>query len=238
MALSLRAPSGATIRDVEQEIETLLESLSTYTSAWPAEKASSLLLDLQRRLAPANLRASAQLEEDGRKKRSTAADSCWNFSSGEIVLFYESAEQALPKLSAVEPPTLAQAPAAREDAAMIAESASAETELRQCCEALSEAEKAGKQFIALKWFRDLALAGHSYHWAKSADGRQRVLTQAIDSGAILIKRIPNPRSPMHPTTTVTLNRESSAVKLPSRFNPIIIGGEPGSITLLRDRGDY
>jgi hypothetical protein len=111
-------------------------------------------------------------------------------------------------------------------------------QIQQCCEALAEAEKAGKAFIALKWFRDSDLIMKKYAWGDSLAQRQAVLTQAIELGAIQTSSIPNPKAPQHPTTTVKLNRESKyAAAVAPRYQPIRPrGGESASEILLRDRG--
>ncbi len=94
-------------------------------------------------------------------------------------------------------------------------------QIQQCCEALAEAEKAGKAFIALKWFRDVHLAGRDHPWAVTPGLRQAVLAKAIEEGAILTSQIPNPKAPQHPTTTIKLNRESSyAQSVAPRYQPI------------------
>jgi hypothetical protein len=113
-------------------------------------------------------------------------------------------------------------------------------QIQQCCEALAEVEKAGKAFIALKWFRDQGLTSHGYSWAESLACRQAVLTKAIEEGAILTTQIPNPRAPQHPTTTVKLNRESEhALSVPPRYQPIRAkGGASASEIILRDRGRF
>jgi hypothetical protein len=234
--------SGPTIRDLELDIEQVLDRVRLTSGSTTQKECLDILTQLREVLAPFNFRPVVQLEEDGRKKRSTAGAENWKFKTGEIKIYYEPAsnseilpEVTTPKISlggtVIPIPTASSAINEEETAA-------SKIAVQQCCEALAEAEKPGKQFIALKWFRDLALAALPYQWAKSADSRQRVLSEAIDAGAILVKKIPNPKSPMHPTTTVSLNRGSSAVSIPSRFNPVPIKGEPASATLLRDRGNY
>jgi hypothetical protein len=113
-----------------------------------------------------------------------------------------------------------------------------ESEIQQLCAALAEAEKAGKSFISLKWFRDNDLTDRGYTWADSIGYRQAVLTKAIEVGAILTTSIPNPKAPQHPTTTIRLNRESKyAQAVAPRFQPIQLRGEGPSASelLLRDR---
>ena len=113
-------------------------------------------------------------------------------------------------------------------------------QIQQCCEALAEAEKAGKAFIALKWFRDSEMLTPGYDWASSLDYRQAVLGKAIEVGAIVTSPIPNPKAPQHPTTTIKLNRESSyAQSIAPRYQPIRArGGASASEIVLRDRGRF
>jgi hypothetical protein len=230
----------ATISDIEQIIASALEALrpaplsQNITSAFPY-------------LLPSGMRLRVQLEEDGRKKRSTAAASNWNPETGEIVLYYERADPASKSNLADAPqsgPTssgLAPSERAQRFANQDLQNADAPEvtplQIQQCCEALAEAEKAGKAFIALKWFRDSGLTG-GYAWADSLAHRQAVIAKAIEVGAILTAPIPNPKAPQHPTTTVKLNRESEYARtVTRRFQPIRPrGGEAASEIILRDRG--
>jgi hypothetical protein len=113
-------------------------------------------------------------------------------------------------------------------------------QLNQCCEALAEAEKAGKPFIALKWFRDTALMSLGHDWTLSLAHRQAVIAEAIEVGAITTSSIPNPKAPQHATTTIKLNRESSYAKtVAPRYQPIrAVGGASASEIVLRDRGRF
>ncbi len=231
--VSTAVPLGLpTIREREERMERALDLLRSTSDSTPPSDALEILSELRMLFAPSGYRPTVQLEEEGRKKRATAAESNWRFERGEIVIFHETVSglELVPTPNSEIPPS--------SPAAIIA-SPVGDEDVRQCCEALAEAEKAGKQFIGYKWFRDLALAGLRYRWAATAEGRARVLKEAIDRGAIETRKIPNPTAPMHPTTTVRLvPRELSPVKLKSRFNPVPIKGEPASVTLLRDRGSY
>ena len=195
-----------TVRDIEQSIAEVFDKIRESKSTLTPDQALVIVNDIRNYLVPSNLRIVVQLEEDGRKKRSTASAKSWRFETGEIVLFFEpeaaaltSPQAATPKPSPVADVVEMPAPAVPSS---IETPSSAKLEVQQCCEALAHAEKEGKQFIALKWFRDLVLAGLPYAWATSPGERQRVLSAAVDSGAILLKKIPNPRSPMHPTITL------------------------------------
>lgn len=105
---------------------------------------------------------------------------------------------------------------------------------------LDRAEYApGHTFVAIKWFRDQALAreGMSRLEADAA------LTQAIDEGLALTAKINNPKNPTFQTTTIRLNRSDPRVaKLLAgagpalrRFEPIDLGGASLSEVILRER---
>lgn len=245
MSLTMKK-SPSTIREIELAIESGLEQLRNV----PLNEQISLAL---RYLVPPGRKVNVQLEEDGRKKRSTAAASNWSPELGEVVIYSEPLDSGADALKEPPPnltpltrgvesaapqplklsPTLLPLPSTAPEANLLNITS---LQVQQCCEALAEAEKAGKLFIALKWFRDEALPSHNFDWTASADTRQRVLAAAIEGGAVQTKRIPNPKSALHPTTTISLSREIASRTLPSRFNPIPIAGEPVSETILRDRG--
>jgi hypothetical protein len=213
----------STINDVENTIQEGLEALR---NAPLSDKITAAL----HFLAPEGFTPVIQLEEDGRKKRNTAAASNWSPENGEILIYFE------PKAGAarLDDSRMLKSPV---PSLMAAEQADVSPdEVRQCCEALAEAEKAGKLFVALTWFRDKDLPKHHFPWTASADSRQKVLARAIESGAIILKKIPNPKSDF-PTTTVSLNRsgERQQVVTP-RFRPVPVRGESVSATIMRERG--
>lgn len=247
MPLNIRT-QPSTINDIEQTLQIGLEALR---DAPLNEQIASAL----KFLVPPGYKPIAQLEEDGRKKRSTAAASNWTPETGEIVIYFEplnKREDAPAQLSAsplrhgrhTEPltsrtiaPSVAAAPV---PSGGLETSPSDVTplQIQECCEALAEAEKAGKLFIAFKWFRDDALPAYKFGWTASAETRQRVLSKAIEMGAVQTKPIRNPKSPEHPTTTIFLNRSEASRFVTSRFHPIPVHGEPVSSTILRDRGSF
>jgi len=247
-----------TIRDIEQIVQNGLEALRN-------APLNDRITDALKFLTPPGYRPVAQLEEDGRKKRSTAAASNWNPETGEIVIYFERTDAAPAEVSvlrfsgashssashSVNEPQSGVTSSGFLTVERVQRMASGDAQgadsqevtplqIQQCCETLAEAEKAGKAFIALKWFRDNALTGPGYMWADSLAYRQAVVTKAIELGAILTSSIPNPKAPQHPTTTVKLNRESKyAQAVAPRFQPIRPrGGELASEILLRDRGRF
>ena len=224
------------IAEVESAAASLLEALRTL----PLNSEQSQIRDF---LFPDGMTLVVQLEEDGRKKRSSAAAWNWNPKSGEIRIFLEPAtgstvisepEISAPPLAVKEQPPVANL-SANAQSTLIDKDAVTPDEVIQCCQALDSAEKSNRQFIALKWFRDIFLPTVDFVWARSSHRRQRVLSQAIDMGRIQAKKIANPKSTF-PTMTVTLDRTMPIPGIGSRFQPIIVRGEPVSTTLLRDRG--
>jgi len=110
--------------------------------------------------------------------------------------------------------------------------------------ALDRAEsRPGYHFVALKWFRDAALLEEAFPWAQSDPARREVLRDAIEKRLILTGRIPNPRAPQFPVTSIRLNRllpEVQAILGTSGpagedFHPVEIRGESLSTTILRER---
>jgi hypothetical protein len=237
-----------TINDREHELESAIEAVQHLTSRTSQDELQSVIARLRELLFPVGYKVRVQLEEDGRKKRSNADASYWSFHSGEMVMFYEPntdsgieeqmsvTPQTPPTPLHVVPASQSVGPSQNEAAIDLKLNVVQEDDIQRCVDALDEAEKLGKQFIAYKWFRDLVLAGLPYSWARDAEQRQQVLSAAVESGRISIQKIPNPRQPMFPTTTLSINRTGSAAGVKSRFRPIQVIGEPVSATLLRDRG--
>lgn len=101
----------------------------------------------------------------------------------------------------------------------------------------------GYKFVALKFFRDRALVQEGFTWAVSDEARRAVLHEAISQRLMLTSRVPNPRDPQFPVTTIRLNRQMQQVCAvlgtnstgERKFVPVSIRGEPLSTTVLRNR---
>ncbi len=110
--------------------------------------------------------------------------------------------------------------------------------IRELCATLAEAERGGHAFIALKWFRDSFLPRKSFGWNQNAESRQLILAEAILRGVVMTNKIPNPKTPAYPTTTIRLNRaEAGVVEESQRFKPVLVQGEAMTATLDDDRGN-
>jgi len=147
-------------------------------------------------LAPRGYRPVVELQEDGRSMRRHDAATEWTPEFGEIRIYFEPATDAeLSAASDIEPGDLGE----YDEAAMT----------RELLEALEQAEKTpGHTFVAIKWFRDTFLPSRGYAWTQRQERRHLVLSKAIEDGIVLTSRIPNPRAPLHPTTTIRLRREN------------------------------
>lgn len=166
-----------------------------------------------------------QFFEGGRKKRKDASIENWSAAKGEIRISFA------PGADAKSTPALAQAPVAPKTPP-----GGISKDMEDLIAALQEAETApGRSFVALKWFRDEILPARM---PQSSPGqRQALITQAIQEGWILTGKVPNPKAPLYPTTSIRLNRQKLAGGGPAaRFHPVPIAGEPLSATILKDRG--
>jgi hypothetical protein len=110
--------------------------------------------------------------------------------------------------------------------------------IRELCATLAEAERGGHAFIALKWFRDSFLPRKAFSWNQHPESRQLILAEAIQRGVVLTSKIPNPKTPAYPTTTIRLNRAEAGVpEEAQRFRPVAVHGESISDSLDDDRGN-
>ena len=198
---------------------------------------------------PYQLRVSL-LDANGRKKRSNASANNWSPASGRIEMRFEPApEQA----KIVSPENSPGNSIAKPRLKGFSESSSGpnavgvplEIEVR-LLKALDRAESTpGWTFVSLKKFRDEVLSAEPFapsafqpsdvHW-------QEAIQRAIEKRWILVGKVPNPRSPQFPVTSIRLNRLLPEVQQvlghPKRdldFHPIHIKGEPLSATILRER---
>jgi hypothetical protein len=211
------------------ELQDALQNEFEHTFASPINSAA--LDPLRRKINGRQL--TVTVREHDKKKRSNASVDSWSPDSGQIVLSWTSDVTADLDHLASQPSHAISARAHLTTS--IGDSLS--ERVQDLCGVLGEVEREGRSFIALKWFRDTVLSGKSFNWARTAESRQAVLARAIEQGAILTRRIPNPHAAQFPTTTIALNRSRSG-ETPGglRYSPIRVKGEPVSATLLHDRG--
>ena len=226
-----------TILQAEESIQDALESLRSM----PLTRQLSAILDV---LAPEGYRPIVELQEDGRKKRRTASLENWTPETGEILISFSREEHKKstrhdspsgPAPGSYSAATIARAEISPTRSPLARPPQLENIAIRELCSALEEVERQGLPFVALKRFRDNVLPSKGFSWAADPENRQAILVQAIENGAVVTSKIPNPRSPF-PTTTIRLNRSRFASDSARRFAPVRINGEPLSATILRDRG--
>jgi len=180
-----------------------------------------------------------------RKKKKNASAESWSPESGEIRIAFERDDAASTSIGSPPNATPSEPPATEVDSGS-AEKLPARDPLSDLIRALDRTEsrsRPGFDFVALKWFRDVVLSAAGFAWAQSDSVRQSVLRQAIEKRLILTGKIPNPKSPQFPVTSIRLNRllpEVQAILGASpqggeAFDPIEIRGEGLSATVLHDR---
>jgi hypothetical protein len=112
--------------------------------------------------------------------------------------------------------------------------------------ALGRAESTpGWSFVSLKKFRDEVLPSEPFAsraFQPSDVEWQQAIQRTIEKRWILVGKVPNPKSPQFPVTSIRLNRLMPEVqevlgtpKSSLDFHPIHIKGEPLSATILRER---
>jgi len=199
-------------------------------------------------LAPAGYQAIVELcGENGRSKRRDASASSWSPEEDELRIYFERAESD----DAVQPRSRSAArisshPVAlpirnsedqEDDSQLAALPADMDVCIKELCAALAEAERGGHAFIALKWFRDAFLPRKAFRWNQHPDSRQMVLAECIQRGVVVTSKIPNPKTPAYPTTTIRLNRaEAGLPEEAQRFRPVTVLGESISADLDHERG--
>jgi len=174
------------------------------------------------------------------KKRTASFEKSWFPETDSINIWFERAKEAtsLPSQAAVTS-TVPLAPTSPPQS-----SPTAAEPLAELIRALDRAEsRPGYDFVALKWFRDVALPSSGASWALADSMRQNLLRDAIDRRLILTSKVQNPKTPQFPVTAIRLNRLMPEVSMilgngnepVPGFRPIDIRGENLSATVLRER---
>ncbi|MGP0071292.1 MAG: hypothetical protein ACLPWF_05085 [Bryobacteraceae bacterium] len=218
-----------TIQEVESRLEQGLAKLRS-----PEYKPLEALLQP---LIPKGYRVRVSLvDKNGRKKRKTASADNWSPDLGEVRVNFEPDTNPDILVAEQESELSAESPARTSDSV-------ASEPISDLVRTLDRVEfRPGYQFVALKWFRDVALPGESFDWALSDSARQNILREAIERRLILISKVPNPKSPQFPVTAIRLNRLLPEIQAilgeqvaDSDFKPVDIRGEKLSATVLRER---
>jgi hypothetical protein len=223
-----------TIPEAEEIIEEALEELAFSTDPG--------LTRALRFLTPPGYQAIVELcGENGRSKRRNANATSWTPEEDEIRIYFERVGgDAEDEDRAVSQPRTR---AARPLAAVYEEGnmddshgqlpVDVDDRIKELCATLAEAERGGHAFIALKWFRDSFLPRKAFSWNQNPESRQMILAEAILRGVVLTSKIPNPKTPAYPTTTIRLNRAEAGVpEEAQRFRPVSVQGDAFSETLM------
>jgi hypothetical protein len=236
-----------TIPEAEEIIEEALEELAFSTDPG--------LIRALRFLAPPGYQAIVELcGENGRSKRRNANADSWTPEEDEVRIYFERADGDGPDAEGAgyehdqdirhvaQPRARASRAAAFEDGNVADGNGNLppdiDDRIKELCATLAEAERGGHAFIALKWFRDSFLPRKAFSWNQNPESRQLILAEAILRGVVMTSKIPNPKTPAYPTTTIRLNRAEAGVpEEAQRFRPVAVHGETLTATLDDDRGN-
>ncbi len=241
-----------TIPEAEELIEEALAELADS----PEVGSEASLQQALRFLAPPGYQAIVELcGENGRSKRRNASASSWTPEEDELRIYFERIDETAAededRISERVTERASAPPRSRALARQVPElpeddldeegpgrlPADIDDRIRELCATLAEAERGGHAFIALKWFRDSFLPRKSFSWNQNPESRQLILAEAILRGVVLTSKIPNPKTPAYPTTTIRLNRAEAGVpEEAQRFRPVAVQGNAAT-PLNEDRGN-
>lgn len=234
-----------TIPEAEEIIEEALEELAFSTDPG--------LVRALRFLAPAGYQAIVELcGENGRSKRRNANATSWTPEEDEVRIYFERIDEngdGEDEHDGNRPAPTLRVRTARPVAVPAYDDndeidgngglpADVDDRIKELCATLAEAERGGHAFIALKWFRDSFLPRKAFSWNQHPESRQMILAEAIQRGVVLTSKIPNPKTPAYPTTTIRLNRAEAGVpEEAQRFRPVAVQGESFATIPNDDRDD-
>jgi hypothetical protein len=197
------------------------------------EVLSSELQDALRKVAiPSGFRAVVSLRHNSERYRKVRYDAEFkpNFidriDERAILITFEPEEAAASRGAA-------EAPAQPRDIGFSGENIDA------LIRALSRAQSRPTGFVGLKWFRDIGMANDP---ALASVDRGELLRVAIERGIVKTGKVPNPKNPDYPVTSIWL--ENSALEVQRviaaqrgrpAFNPVTVRGEALSTTVARER---
>jgi hypothetical protein len=256
-----------TIVDVEMSLRNALEALPSIARGNPSNATAQQVAEAAKIWEGYHPVVELhQLGKKGRRKRRSASADNWTPDTGKIVIsFNRDIQSEISDRNSLNPsrpsanlqngeaglrasatiaslargPADSSVPRTTVSDPLVSSVDQPDSREQELCRALEEVERQGLAFVGLKRFRDFVLPAKGYPWTSDPEQRQSVLAAAIQKGLVLTNRIPNPRSPSFPTTTVRLNRSKVANQIEGqRYSPIRIQGEPLSSTILRDRGTY
>lgn len=185
----------STIPEIEFELQRALGSLREIDERGELPRALRPLLELAPPVG-ASVHVSLRDRESGRPIRPGTPAQAWSARGFGAWIVYEvaaglGAGAAPPR----RPPAGGASP------------------LKEFVLALDHVEKDPHlRFVSLKWFRDTYLPKRGYDWASDPDIPRQVVHEAAESEIILTAKVPNPKTPEFPVTTIRLNRDHAMVK--------------------------
>ncbi|MFN0243485.1 MAG: hypothetical protein ACKVWV_11390 [Planctomycetota bacterium] len=181
----------STIAGIESELQGAFEALREIHQRGQLPQELQPLLKL---VPPdgASVHVSLRQRETGRQIRRTQPAGSWTQRSCAVWIVYE-------------------APGAAPDFRSRMESLG--NPLQEFVLALNHAERDPHlQFISLKWFRDTYLVKRGYGWAQDPDLPRQLTQELTERNLILTSKVPNPKTPEFPVTSIRLNREHPEVR--------------------------
>ena len=188
-------PQPSTISELESELQHSFSVLRELDERGELPRDLKPLLAL----APpdgASVHVSLRQRDTGRQLRTSGPVQSWAPRACGVWVVYEVA-QGLGGLSGPQPRTIE----------------GSGNPLLDFISALDHVEKDPHlHFVSLKWFRDTYLPKRGYDWATDPDIPRQLVHEAAEIEIILTAKIPNPKTPEFPVTTIRLNREHAMVK--------------------------
>lgn len=188
-------PNPSTISELESELQKSLSALRELEErgALPRELKALLVL------APpdgASVHVSLRQRDTGRQLRTSGPFQSWAPRACGAWVVYEVA-QGLGGLGGPQPRTIE----------------GSGNPLLDFISALDHVEKDPHlHFVSLKWFRDTYLPKRGYDWANDPDLPRQMVHEAAEAEMILTSKVPNPKTPEFPVTTIQLNRSHPKVQ--------------------------
>lgn len=199
-----------TIADLEHDLENALDrvrQMETSGQLPPDLKALLLLAPIE----GTSVHASLRHRDAGRQIRRTHGAQAFSQADCAVWIVFE------PPLAAVS-----SSGAVHTDVAATSGDRPGTPAFDEFVLALHDAENQPQlTFVSLKWFRDTYLAKRGYRWAKDPDMPRRLLQEATERDMVLTDRVPNPKQPEFPVTSIRLNRDHPDVRR-------ILEGAPGA----------
>lgn len=81
-------------------------------------------------------------------------------------------------------------------------------------------------FVSLKWFRDTYLQKRGHAWAYDPDITRRLIQEVTERDLVRTSKVPNPKAPSFPVTSIHLNRAHPDIQLRLSEAAAKSAGEP------------